>query len=444
MAAERLGRQHVEADAADPRRGAGEVLVDQLGLEADRLEDLRPAVGLDRRDAHLRDRLQQPLADRLDDPLLGLVALEVLGQQRPVGQLVERLEHQVRVDRRGAVADQRRHVMDVTRLAGLDHQAGAQPGAGAHQVVVDGDDRQQRRHRHPLGAEVAVRQDQDVRPVVDLRGASSHSAAQAPLHPVDAALDRPGDVQRRRVEDLVRDLAQLLELMVAQDRLGDHQLVGLLGGLGQQVDLGADAGLQAHDHVLADRIDRRVGHLREQLLEVREQRRLAIRQHRQGGVVAHARHRLLTVGGHRGDDHLQVLLRVAERQLLGAQRLDPGHPRLAVGQVVDLHDRPLVPLAVGLAARDAALDLLVGDDPALLEVEQEQLARGQPALALDVLGSDRDHPGLGGQHDVALGVLHPAAGAQAVAVEHRAAQRPSVNATAAGPSHGSIRQEWKS
>jgi hypothetical protein len=105
------------------------VLVDQLRLEPDRLEDLRAAVGLDRRDPHLRDRLQQALADRLDDPLLGLLDVEVDGQQRALGELVERLEHQVRVDRRGAVADQRRHVVDVARLAGLDHEPGAQPRA---------------------------------------------------------------------------------------------------------------------------------------------------------------------------------------------------------------------------------------------------------------------------------------------------------------------------
>ncbi len=42
-----------------------------------------------------------------------------------------------------------------------------------------------------------------------------------------------------------------------------------------------------------------------------------------------------------------------------------------------------------------------------------------------MLGGDRDHAGLGGEHDVALGVLDPAPGAQAVAVEHRTGE-PAV------------------
>ena len=73
----------------------------------------------------------------------------------------------------------------------------------------------------------------------------------------------------------------------------------------------------------------------------------------------------------------------------------------------------LVPLGVGLAPGDATLDLLVLDDPALLEVDEEQLAGREPPLALDVLGGDGHHAGLGGEHDVALGVLDPAARAAA-------------------------------
>ena len=51
-------------------------------------------------------------------------------------ELVERLEHQVRVDRASAVADQRREVVDLARLAGLEHEAGLQARALAHEVVV--------------------------------------------------------------------------------------------------------------------------------------------------------------------------------------------------------------------------------------------------------------------------------------------------------------------
>src|SRR4029450_5071076 len=43
VAVERLARQHAQPDAADARRGPGEVTVDQRLLEADGLEDLGAA-----------------------------------------------------------------------------------------------------------------------------------------------------------------------------------------------------------------------------------------------------------------------------------------------------------------------------------------------------------------------------------------------------------------
>ena len=63
--------------------------------------------------------------------------------------------------------------------------------------------------------------------------------------PSGAVGDRPRDVERVRAEDLVVDDAQRLELVVAQDRLVEDELVGVLGRLGEQVALAADAGRRA-------------------------------------------------------------------------------------------------------------------------------------------------------------------------------------------------------
>jgi hypothetical protein len=99
-----------------------------------------------------------PLDDvRLGRPGVGHVADAAVGDQ-----LAERLEHQVRVDRARAVADQRREVMDLARLAGLEHEAGLQARALADEVVVDRPDGEQRRHRRALATERAVGEDEDV------------------------------------------------------------------------------------------------------------------------------------------------------------------------------------------------------------------------------------------------------------------------------------------
>ena len=66
MPAHRLLGDLGEADAFDAGRGAGEIFGDEVGLQSDRVENLRAAIGLIGGDAHLRHHLEQSLVDRLD------------------------------------------------------------------------------------------------------------------------------------------------------------------------------------------------------------------------------------------------------------------------------------------------------------------------------------------------------------------------------------------
>ena len=77
----------------------------------------------------------------------------------------------------------------------------------------------------------------------------------------------------------------------------------------------------------------------------------------------------------------------------------------------------------GCSAASCGLDLVVLDDAVRLGVDEEHPARLQPALADDRRGVDVEHADLAGEHDEAVVGDPEAAGAQAVAVEHRADER---------------------
>ena len=195
---------------------------------------------------------------------------------------------------------------------------------------------QERRHRRPVRADVAVREDDDVHAALHQLGRLAAHLLHAALHALRPAAHRPGHVDRARLEHVMVHLAQLLQLRVAQDRLRHHELVAVVGRLAEQVDLRADHGLEAHHHGLADRVDRRVRDLREELLEVREQRRPGVRHRGRGEVVAHRAGGLGGVARHRREDDPQVLLRPAEGELAGPQRLHARHARAALGKVLDV------------------------------------------------------------------------------------------------------------
>ena len=176
---------------------------------------------------------------------------------------------------------------------------------------------------------------------------------------------------------------------------------------------------ERRDQLFADGVERRVGDLRELLREVVEQHPRALRQHRDRRVGAHRPERLATGARHRRHEQPEILVGVAERLLATDHRLVRGHVVLAVGQVAEVHEPLVEPVAVGVLGRERALDLLVVDDAALRGVDEEDLARLQATLLHDARGVDVDHAGLA-RHDHPVVVGDPeATRAQAVAVEHR-------------------------
>ena len=136
------------------------------------------------------------------------------------------------------------------------------------------------------------------------------------------------------------------------------------------------------DELLADRVERRVGHLGEQLGEVVEEQPRARRTARRSGCrCPSSRAASPPVRGHRGEQDLQLLLGVAEGALAPGHRGGGVDDVLALGQVGQVDQAGVQPLLVGVLAGELGLDLLVADDAARGGVDEEHPARLQPALA---------------------------------------------------------------
>ena len=195
-----------EADAFDAGVRAGEILVDEVLPQADRVENLRAAIGLIGRDAHLGHHLEQALVDRLDVALDDFLLVELLRQIVLHGD--QRLEGEIGIDRFGAVAGQAGEMMHLARLAGLQHQADRGAQALADQMMMHRRAGEQHRDRNAVGAGLAVGQDDDVAAVAHFFLGALAQLVERPAHAVGAVLGREGDVEGARLEMIAAHLAR--------------------------------------------------------------------------------------------------------------------------------------------------------------------------------------------------------------------------------------------
>ncbi len=352
-------------------------------LQADRIEDLRAAIGLVGGDAHLGHHLEQALVDRLDVALDDLVLVHLLRHLVLHGE--KRLEGQIGIDRLGAVTGKAREMMDLARLAGFHHEADGGAQALADQVIVHRRRCEQSGDRDAVRPDHAVRQDDDVVAAMNRRFGAVAKPVERAVERFRAELRRIGDVESLGVEAILEmpDAADLLEILVGEDGLAHFQPLAARGAFEiEDVRARADERHEAHDELFADRVDRRVRDLREVLLEIGVEQLRLVGERRDRRVRTHRADRFLAGHRHGLHEQLEIFLRVAEGLLTIEQRhVGARLARLHGLQVLEHDLRALQPFLVGMRVRKLLLDFVVGDDAAFIEVDEQHLAGLQAATS---------------------------------------------------------------
>ena len=157
-----------------------------------------------------------------------------------------------------------------------------------------------------VGVAVPVGQDQDASAVLDRgrtllahplqRRGESRSLAVNAVSAVDQSTFEAGQIA------VGVDMPDLGQVVVVDNRLRQHDLTTGRGRGLEQVLLRPDRPRQRGDQFFPDRVQRRVGDLREQLGEVVEQHPRSLRQDRRRRVGTHRTERLGARGGHRLED----------------------------------------------------------------------------------------------------------------------------------------------
>ena len=399
----------VQPNPLDTRGCAGEIPIDQVIVQPDGFEDLGSPVRLHRGDAHLGHYLEDAFFIGLDEVVDRILRLGTV-QLAAFGQITNGFQGQVGIDAASAVTDQQAAMLNFSRLSRFYDQANPGPRAGAGQMMVNRAGGQQAGNGSVVGVHAAVGQNDEVLALGNGLRRSVAQVVQSPVHRSRFRLEQRGQRGRRHSRQ-VQGL-DLRQLLVGEQRRLELQLPAVLRTFVEQVLLAADKRFQRSDQLLPDRVQRRVGHLGKQLLEIIKQGAVLVRQHRQRRVVAHGADRFVSGRGHGRGQHAQFFDGEAERALLLPQVVTPGRrQRLGVRQAFQFYLIALEPIAIGLAAGQCVLQLFVADDPALVEADQEHAARLQPTFLPYAFRRQVQHAGLG-RHD------------QLIVVGHRVPERP--------------------
>src|SRR5262245_38376326 len=124
----------VDPDAAEPRGRTREIVLDEILTKTECLEDLGTGVGRDGGHTHLRHDLEYAFGVRLDE----IPSRRSRLARSRSAELLGRVQGDVRMHGVGAVAQQKRDVMDLARVTGLDDETDPSSCLLPDQVVVDG------------------------------------------------------------------------------------------------------------------------------------------------------------------------------------------------------------------------------------------------------------------------------------------------------------------
>ena len=406
----------LESGASDGADLGAKIGAQQLFAEAHTLENLGTAVAADGTDTHLGHDLKKTFADRFDIILLcsGVIFLNLA----LFDKVVQDGEYHIRAKGRCAVAQQKRGVHGLTDLTALHYQGGLDAFAHRYQVVVHRRYRKQTRDCDMGLVHFTVGKYNVVVSLV-------HTPFCILAEFIDGSAHVAGECHRELdgIEPLIADVAQQIELCIVQYgmRQADHLAVALVG-IEDSCPHAADVLFQAHHKTLANRVDGGVGDLRELLTEIIEEDLRLLGDDCQRGVITHGSGRLLGGRSHRNDGRCDILLAIAEHQLLDHQVLYRIVHMTTAVQLFELDAVGREPLAIRMFRCQGTLDFTVIIDFPLQGIYQENLTRLETSLLYHLRRIEIHDTHLRcDHHGVALGD-GVASGTKSVAIKHTASK----------------------
>ena len=221
------------------------------------------------------------------------------------------------------------------------------------------------------------------------------------------------------LEDACVDASDLFQVVVAEYRMFECDGMTALRVFDEHVAIASHEGGERHDEAFADRVDRRVGHLCEELLEITAEVLRLVAEHGEGRICSHRTDGFLAVECHGCDDLFEIFPAVSEGLLIFEYLVmfEMGEHDAGFGQFVEPDLIFIQPVCIRFPVADIILDLFVADDPSLFQIDDEHPAGLQASFLLNERRIHGKRAGFTGHDDAVIGRDTVSRRAKAVPVE---------------------------
>ena len=174
--------------------------------------------------------------------------------------------------RGSAIAAEQGEMMHFARTTGFNDQSGRRAQSFAYQMLMDRTDGEQRGYRHIVNVDLAVGHDQEVITETQRIFCVCAQRRDCRFNAFGSPCSGISDIQFVAAEVIARehiDMADFLHIIGSQYRMRHLQPLAGVGVMDiKQIWTRADRDRGRHHQFLANRIDWRIGYLREQLFEI--------------------------------------------------------------------------------------------------------------------------------------------------------------------------------
>ena len=340
-------------------------------------------------------------------------------------QIVKHRKRHIRIDSTRAIAQEQRNMHHLANLTTLHNQSRLHTLAHTDEIMMDSTHRQQRRNRRMLRIDIAVAQNDIIHPLVHALLSPLTQriklATQRTLPPTRVKQDR----QLNRVEALIADITQHIQVRVSQHRLRQtHHLTVRLIRHQHTAPHTTDILRQRHHKLLTNRIDSRIRHLRKLLSEIVKQNLRTITNHRQRRIITHSRHRLLPRSTHRNQRTVDILLPKAKSTQLPLIVSDPILNLTTTFEFLKLNTIRRQPMTIRMLMSQPLLNLTIIINTPLQSINQQNLTRLQPTLAHHIARLEIHDPHLARHDHQPLLRNRIARRTQTITIQHTTSETP--------------------